>query len=640
MIAASAGLPAGGQAADALRLPSAVGVWTRSETLAVSRLAASTLPLLDARVKVSIRLNKQPKKSQRVLVSLNTRVGGKAHYTARISFGPDRKARLQHLASDASGRLTTIGREAVLVTTLTAGGTTYFETEVIEGARGTSLRTRGWKRGKKSRAKTLTALDSRSGRLIRPGTSRIEVVRKSGARKPTVRQLSVSQPRPMVNTPKPSAPAPAPTPTATPGPPASVPTATPSPAAGVPSATPSPPATIPPPNPNAGHKSWLATVARVVDGDTLEVRLDSNPTELVKIRNAGIQAMEVGECHYDRAKASMAALAPPGSRVLLSARFSTSTSYGDGLMRPLRLVYVLQGGKWVDTQLVLLQQGEVLWYPIPSEYDHSTAYRRAMELAGAAQLGMFSPARACGSSSVSAAPRMWINFDGDGDENTDVNSEYVRVHNSTSAPLDLSGWWVRDGSQVVKAIPNGVILRAGGLLTVHVGRGTDNGSAGRLHWGFTSPRYQNTVDGSTGRRVVDIHGNAAYLFDVHGNLRAFTTYPCETCGTHTLHGRVKISVHPQGADEYVTVQNISASTIDLSFQDIQSRGSVHELPAGSYLNAGETLTVHMRTGATSRLDQYWGKAGLYNLPDAGGEIRLKDARDVQAACVAWGAGVC
>ncbi len=552
-------------------------------------------------MRVYVKIRSKLKRGRSATVTLSARRSGSSSYAAQVTFS-GRTAKLQRLAYDSAGVVTKMGGPVTLVTKVKPRQKVYLEFEAVEVSGGTRLRVRGWRADKS--VTTREWIDLRSARPTQAGTTAVTVTRTKKVGKPKVRQLSVAQP---------TATAVSPAPTATP--------------------------VNLPPNPDAGHYGWTGKVAQVLDGDTVAVYLDANPTKAVQVRNAGIQAMEVDECNGPSATRAMADLAPAGSRVLLTARYANSTSSVGGVTRLLRFIYVLKDGKWVDTQLALLERGEVLWYPIPSEYAHSTAYRAAMERAQANRVGMFDPVRACGAAGSDKA-QIWINYDGDGDENVNVNSEYVRVKNPTSSSLDLSGWWIRDGSQVEKRLPGGTVVPARSTLTVHVGKGTDSVSARRFYWGWASPRYQNTIDPATGRRAAGIHGNAAYLFDPRGNLRSLTTYPCATCSSHPLKGKVRLAAQPTGRDEHTTVTNVSSQAVDVSHLVLQARGSVYEIRTGTVLAPGEVLKVAMRTGTSSRLLQYWGKTQEYNLPDGGYEMRLRDARDVPLACVAWGSGAC
>jgi hypothetical protein len=91
--------------------------------------------------------------------------------------------------------------------------------------------------------------------------------------------------------------------------------------------------------------SQKGTVVRIADGDTVDVDVwGDGTTKPVTIRNAGLQAMELGECHADAAKAAMSAAAM-GKTVQLTSATSNTLSLG----RPVRFVDAVDGTTSVDT---------------------------------------------------------------------------------------------------------------------------------------------------------------------------------------------------------------------------------------------------------------------------------------------------
>lgn len=96
--------------------------------------------------------------------------------------------------------------------------------------------------------------------------------------------------------------------------------------------------------------SGTAVVSAVVDGDTLRLR-DGRRVRLVQI-----DAPEQGECFFAGATRALRRLAPPGSRVTLSAdpRLDATDDYG----RLLR--YVRARG--VDVNLALVERGAAVPY--------------------------------------------------------------------------------------------------------------------------------------------------------------------------------------------------------------------------------------------------------------------------------------
>ena len=125
--------------------------------------------------------------------------------------------------------------------------------------------------------------------------------------------------------------------------------------------------------------SGTGTVTKIADGDTVWVDIAGDGAGPVKVRNAGIQALEIGECGAEAATRRMSQLVL-GKKVRLTAQYPSSTASG----RPLRFVDVVSSTSVLDVQLTLLQEGLVLWENIKEEPDRSPLYQRAMEDAAAA----------------------------------------------------------------------------------------------------------------------------------------------------------------------------------------------------------------------------------------------------------------
>ncbi|MGQ3331212.1 lamin tail domain-containing protein [Halorubrum sp. FL23] len=85
-----------------------------------------------------------------------------------------------------------------------------------------------------------------------------------------------------------------------------------------------------------------------------------------------------------------------------------------------------------------------------------------------------------------------IHADADGNDNENLNDEYVVLENTGQTTLDLSGWTVSDSADHTYTIPRGVELTAGAQVVVHTGRGTD--TATDLYWGRSSAVWNNGGD--------------------------------------------------------------------------------------------------------------------------------------------------
>jgi endonuclease YncB( thermonuclease family) len=103
---------------------------------------------------------------------------------------------------------------------------------------------------------------------------------------------------------------------------------------------------------------FSAEVVRVIDGDTLEVRiLESRgwpaPGRVEKLRLAGVDAFELSEARGVLAKALVDSLCPPGERIYGRLKPGRARDpYGRILAR----VYLRRGKGWVDLGEELIER--------------------------------------------------------------------------------------------------------------------------------------------------------------------------------------------------------------------------------------------------------------------------------------------
>src|SRR6185436_16392612 len=126
------------------------------------------------------------------------------------------------------------------------------------------------------------------------------------------------------------------------------------------------------------------------------------------------------------------------------------------------------------------------------------------------------------------------------------DGEWVKIQNqSATEALQLGGWWVRDAMLRRFTFPAGTAVAPGATVTVHVGSGTSGGS--EFYWGLKTTVFENAGDA---REL----GDGAYLFDPHGDLRAWMLYPCLTACSDPNQGALDVVAHPR-RPEQVTVRN-------------------------------------------------------------------------------------
>ena len=437
--------------------------------------------------------------------------------------------------------------------------------------------------------------------------------------------------------------------------------------------------------------TWeTGTISGIADGDTVSVDIDSaadpqfiapadpsarsycaervNPDgtlpadgdlDRCRIRLIGIQAPEkagaaggsaLEQCRASSATAALAGVLPRGTRVQLrsiSVR-STEDDYSGG--RLARTVYYeATPGTWVDAGRAVLGGGHAMWFPHSlgdtekPEYAHNLEYRRLVDGAAAARRGLWS-AGYCGTSAP-ASVRTWVVSDPIGD---DAGNEFMVVQNDSAAPLDVSGWTVRDSSLTTFTFPAGTTIGARDHLRVLTGSGAPGTPTARdFHFNGPSQMFVNW-DPSAGY----FHGDAAYVYDAqpgyaYGNLRAWFHYPCDGAScADPLVGRIRfgaISYNPPGADtaagEYVEVVNISPAPVSLGGYAFTRRGSQFPFPATTVLAPRATLRVSVGTGADDASTLHMGRTSSL-LTNAGDLLALANLNHAPVDCRAWGGYSC
>jgi hypothetical protein len=86
-------------------------------------------------------------------------------------------------------------------------------------------------------------------------------------------------------------------------------------------------------------------------------------------------------------------------------------------------------------------------------------------------------------------------FDAPGDDNENLNKEWVKLCNNTSTDIDMSGWGLLNDVGAYYEFPEGFILKANSIVFVYTGTGTDTDIA--LYWGRPLEAWNNEGDIAT-----------------------------------------------------------------------------------------------------------------------------------------------
>ncbi len=242
-----------------------------------------------------------------------------------------------------------------------------------------------------------------------------------------------------------------------------------------------------------------SNVVEVVDGDTIDVRVDG---VVERVRLIGINSPERDECFEAEATEALRA-AIDGETVRLESDVTDRDQFG----RLLRYVYV--DDVFVNESLV------AGGFAIARRYEPDTAMAElleaAQERAQSDAAGLWA-ADACGESVEGLDIVITeIEFDAPGDDGQNLNGEWLVLRNASEGAVDMSGWVLRDESASHRfSFPDGFELEPNGSVQVFSGCGTD--TATELFWC------------TTGSAIWNNGGDTAFVLDANGTIVTSLSY--------------------------------------------------------------------------------------------------------------------
>lgn len=378
-----------------------------------------------------------------------------------------------------------------------------------------------------------------------------------------------------------------------------------------------------------------ARVLGIIDGDTIITRVRGDTRKSRIVRTAGIQTMEDGECGFRQASDLMERLVADRRVVLKSLERISRVNPNSGYRRLLRNVFLTDG---VDVQAEMLKAGLALPYSLSREVLNEATYSEVAQSAATSRRGLFS-GTLCGAGPSPGAPlSLMINYNGSGSEATTPGNRFVRIRNTGDLPVPIGGWRLRAAAHDSYLFPATAVIPAQGEVVVRLGTGVDTTT--EFHWPGAKVRFP--IPGKS-----KYQGGGGYLFDPDGDIRAWSIYPCRVAcdypGAGTGNWVIEVVWNPPGRpddplDETVAFTNRSGSRIDLSHVVAEIQDLVHELPAGTYVDPGETLMLRMGVGVDDRLTHHLmlTEPVLTRPGGAKAPIRLRTHNGIPIACQEYG----
>ena len=382
-------------------------------------------------------------------------------------------------------------------------------------------------------------------------------------------------------------------------------------------------------------------VTMVNDGDTFRMIPDGQ-SNVISVRLIGVNAPEVAGfknklhphdfCGGPQAYRELQRLLPVGTRIQMRSMDAASSNRG----RLRRAVFAFNPQTQaydINIASELARSGWVTWFETEDEPEFAVEYRRLVEAAQAAQIGIWNPG-VCGPIEQDGAKlTLSIHWDAPGNDGANRNGEYVIVRNAGTTSVDISDWILRDSAlDYWFTMPKGSVLTPGDYRVVHVGSGTPGRPGPRdLYMNAPIPLFPNT-------RPDLFLGDSAYLLDRNTAYRAWAQYPClDTCQQDPLDGLLRISsvrAAPSGGtanaranSQVVTVTNLDRTPVLLDEAYLRSGLSTFSFVPGTVLKPGASVRVHLGKGKATAKDQYWGLRG----PLAPASVQRMELRSVRDA---------
>jgi len=217
-------------------------------------------------------------------------------------------------------------------------------------------------------------------------------------------------------------------------------------------------------------------VIKVYDGDT--VTLENG--DKVRLRWVNTPEKRPPEPYWEEAR-TVAERVVLGRTVRLLV---TSEDARDGYGR---IIAGLHNGR-DDLSMELLKAGYGHVFIIPPEPEPLDAMLAAQADARARRRGIWSTDRYSGTLHITS-----FHADARGDDNRNVNGEYMRVCNITVSPVQLQDYTLKTHKNERFKLPN-MLLPAGHTVLIHTGRGlhqTDPAKQLHIYLGLPAPMWDN-----------------------------------------------------------------------------------------------------------------------------------------------------
>lgn len=386
----------------------------------------------------------------------------------------------------------------------------------------------------------------------------------------------------------------------------------------------------------------------VADGDTFRF-IEDGTSEYVSVRLLGVNTPEIrgfNNVHRDKdmcggaeATEVLRSVLQPGSKVQLRSLSKESENRG----RIQRFAFAwnpLTEQYDIDVQAIIAQSGLAMWFTIKTEASLSYQYRVMIAQTQIEKKGIWNPEYCGPLEQPDANVSVIVNWDAAGNDNTDINGEFIIVRNTGDRDVDLTGWLLRDSSLTAWFyFPGGSVLAPNDFRVVHAGVGVNGTPNPRdLYMNSETALFPNIAPGL-------FLGDGAYLLDRNTAMRSYYEYPCVLDCSDPLQGVLRIikvnavstakTMAKRANQEYIKIKNEGLVPVLLDGYYLRRGVSTYPFLVNSVIKPGKILTVRIGKGTPTMYTQYWGRDSTL-LRDSGDRVALMSNRNVTISAKAWG----
>jgi len=392
-----------------------------------------------------------------------------------------------------------------------------------------------------------------------------------------------------------------------------------------------------------------AIITEIIDGDTIDVRIEGE-ADTSRIRIVGIQTMEINlfgtsnDCFADEATQRVEVLTGGvGATVILRSKYPTQR---DRFNRLLRHVFTSSGGQEIDLSKKLLEEGLALPLESYNENTYESAYLSIAQNAKKQEINIWSPSNHCSTvaDSENVNLKILVHYDANGDDNNNLNDEWVKIRNNSGRSVDISHWWLRDSALNFFRFPASTIIADNGELIIHGGTGTTTNNV--FYWGNNEPIFANSGDSAYLHDYLDYsEEDTETTYSPKGNIKSSFLYPCLGTCADNLKDKISIVAHYDAKgddaqninDEWIRITNIS--NIDINLQNYLLHYDLlgskeYVFHALDILHPNEAMFIHVGVGTDSRLVKYIGRDTPI-LSNSSGKVWITTYDDIQIDEFAW-----